>query len=326
MGSFYLISFASKVYPRMKLVFFVILLTSTTVTFGQKKKVCFSMDDLPLVTYGISDSSYQQSLTDKIITSLNRNNIPAIGFVNEIKLYDKNGTLIPWQIKLLEQWIDGGLELGNHTYSHPDYHTLSFEAFSREVLKGEVITKEILSRKGLSLTYFRHPFLHTGNSKEKSDSLNIFLSDHGYTIAPVTIDNEDYLFALAYKRAKDKEDITLMKKIGSDYLDYMESKLKYFERQADLLFGRQINQILLLHANLLNADYLDSLAKIFLRNSYEFVTMKEALEDSAYKTRITVYGKWGISWIDRWALSQGKKGDFFKGDPMTPDYIKKLSE
>jgi peptidoglycan/xylan/chitin deacetylase (PgdA/CDA1 family) len=218
------------------------------------------------------------------------------------------------------------LQLGNHTYSHPDYHALSFEAFSQDVLKGEVITREILNRKGLSLTYFRHPFLHTGNSKEKNDSLNIFLSDHGYTIAPVTIDNEDYLFALAYKRAKDKGDITLMKKIGSDYLDYMESKLKYFERQADLLFGRQINQILLLHANLLNADYLDSLAKMFLKKNYEFVTMKEALEDRAYETSITVYGKWGISWIDRWALSQGKKGDFFKGDPMTPDYIKKLVE
>jgi peptidoglycan/xylan/chitin deacetylase (PgdA/CDA1 family) len=310
----------------MKLVFFTILLTLSTITWGQKKKVCFSIDDLPLVTYGISDSAYQHSLTDKIIVSLKKNNIPAIGFVNEIKLYDKNNTLIPWQTNLLEQWVNGGLQLGNHTYSHPDYHALSFEAFSQDVLKGEVITREILNRKGLSLTYFRHPFLHTGNSKEKNDSLNSFLSDHGYTIAPVTIDNEDYLYALAYKRAKDKEDITLMKKIGSDYLDYMESKLKYFERQADLLFGRQINQILLLHANLLNANYLDSLAKIFLKNNYEFVTMKEALEDSVYETSIIVYGKWGISWIDRWALSQGKKGDFFKGDPMTPDYIKKLVE
>jgi hypothetical protein len=165
-----------------------------------------------------------------------------------------------------------------------------------------------------------------GNSKEKNDSLNIFLSDHGYTIAPVTIDNEDYLFALAYKRAKDNENFDLMKKIGSDYIDYMESKLKYFEKQVYLLFGREINQILLLHANLLNADYLDSLAKMFLKNNYEFVTMEEALKDNAYQTSITVYGKWGISWIDRWALSQGKKRGFFKGEPATPDYIKKLSE
>jgi len=117
-----------------------------------------------------------------------------------------------------------------------------------------------------------------------------------------------------------------MKKIGADYLVYMESKLKYFEKQVYQLFGREINQILLLHASLLNADYLDSLAKMFLKNNYKFVTMGEALQDKAYETSITVYGNWGISWIDRWALSQGKKGDFFKGEPATPEYIKKLSE
>ncbi len=294
--------------------------------FDQKKKVCFSIDDLPLVTYGISDSTYHKNLTDKIITSLNKNKIPAIGFVNEIKLYDKNNRVISWQRDLLYQWVHNGLELGNHTYSHKDYNTLSFDEFSHDVLKGELITREILNQKGLSLTYFRHPFLHLGNSKAKSDSLHIFLSDHGYTIAPVTIDNEDYLFALAYKKAKDKENFDLMKNIGSDYINYMENKLKYFEKQAYLLFDRDINQVLLLHANLLNADYLDELVKMFLKNNYEFVTIKEALEDNVYETSITVFGNWGISWIDRWALSLGKRADFFKDEPAIPDYIKILSD
>lgn len=310
----------------MKYIFFLILLTPTFATFGQKKKVCFTIDDLPLVTYGISDSAYHQNITDKILTSLNKNKIPAIGFVNEIKLYDKNGTVINWQKKLLSQWVHSGLELGNHTYSHPDYNTVSFKAFSDDVLTGELITREILNQKGLSLTYFRHPFLHVGNSKEKSDSLHSFLTEHGYITAPVTIDNEDYLFALAYKKAKDKENFDLMKKIGSDYVNYMESKLKYFEKQAFLLFERDINHILLLHANLLNADYLDALANMFLKNNYEFVMIKEALEDNVYDTSITVFGNWGISWIDRWALSRGKKGDFFKGEPATPEYIKILCD
>jgi hypothetical protein len=65
---------------------------------------------------------------------------------------------------------------------------------------------------------------------------------------------------------------------------------------------------------------------MFRKNNYVFVNMDKALEDSAYKTEINFFGKWGISWIDKWALSQGKKGDFFKDEPATPDYIKKLSE
>jgi hypothetical protein len=54
--------------------------------------------------------------------------------------------------------------------------------------------------------------------------------------------------------------------------------------------------------------------------------MDDALSDSAYQTPVTVFGKWGISWVDRWALSSGKKGEFFKDDPATPEYISKLAE
>jgi len=292
---------------------------------AQKKQVCFSIDDLPVVNYGISDTIVLKEIMSNLTASLTRNKIPAIGFVNEVKLYPDNA-FSSFHVRLLKQWIDHDLALGNHTYSHPDYNTLTLQEFSKDILKGETITKQLLRQKGKHLRYFRHPFLHTGNSKAKSDSLNVFLANHNYTVAPVTLDNEDYLFALAYKRAKDKSDVDLMNKIGTDYIVYMEQKLLYFEQQSFRLFSRSIRHILLMHANALNADYLDSLAEMFRKNNYEFITLERALEDEAYLTPVTRFGNWGISWIDRWALSQGMKGDFFKGDPATPDYIRKLSE
>lgn len=229
-------------------------------------------------------------------------------------------------MRLLKRWVDHGFELGNHTYSHPDYNSVSFTNFSTDVIKGETLSKQILKEKGKSMKYFRHPFLHTGNTKARADSLNDFLAHRGYSIAPVTIDNEDYLFALAYKRAGDRHDSSLMKQIGNDYISYMENKLRFYENQSQKLFSRNISQVLLVHASALNSDYMEPLISMFKRNKYTFVSMDEALKDEAYKTDITVFGPWGISWIDRWALSQGKKGDFFKGDPETPEYIKKLAE
>lgn len=310
---------------RSVLFFIVFSISAVTPSFGQRKQVCFTIDDLPTVAYGITDTVFLEQLTDRLIASLNKNKIPAIGFVNEIKLY-KNDDPMSFQIQLLNHWVDNGLELGNHTYSHPDINSVTMKEYTQDILRGELITRELLKRKGRRLTYFRHPFLHVGNSKEKSDSLTLFLMNRGYTVAPVTIDNEDYLFALAYHHANNKKNLNLMKQIKSDYINYMEQKLKYFEKQCHHLFGRNIKQILLLHASLLNADAMDSLAGMFQRNGYEFISMTEALEDEVYQTPITKYGNWGISWIDRWALSQGRKGDFFKGDPATPDYIKKLSE
>jgi peptidoglycan/xylan/chitin deacetylase (PgdA/CDA1 family) len=298
----------------------LIIITISSLQTSAQRQVCFTIDDMPLVTYGITDTAYQKSMMNKLIAALKQNNIPAMGFVNEVKLY-QNNQLIPFQVQLLKNWLAAGLNLGNHTYSHPDYNSLSSTEFFKEIIKGEEVTKKLLADRNKEITYFRHPFLHVGNTKAKSDSLTQFLTDHNYIAAPVTIDNADYLFAAAYKRAQDKHDTKLIKQIGSDYIAYMEQKVLYFERQSEALFGRQIKQILLLHANALNSDYLDVLAKMFLKNKYEFISLPSALQDEAYQTPITVYGKWGISWIDRWALSQGKKGDFFKGDPETPAYI-----
>jgi len=299
----------------------LILILITSTSFSQNKQICFTIDDMPLVTYGISDTVYQKLIMDKLIDGLTANKIPAMGFVNEIKLY-KNGTLNPFQVQLLKNWLNAELELGNHTFSHPDYNSLSATDFFKEIIKGEQVTKELMRKAGKEFKYFRHPFLHTGNSKVRADSLNHFLANHGYTVAPVTIDDEDYMFAAAYKKAQDRKDTKLMKQIGIDYIDYMERKVLYFERQSVALFGRQISQVLLIHASALNSDYIDALAKMFIRHGYNFISLSSALEDEAYNTPITAYGSWGISWIDRWALSQGKKGEFFKGDPEIPSYIR----
>ena len=305
----------------MKRLIIIILLLISTVASGQKAQICFSIDDMPVVSYGIKDSNYQKQIFNSIMNSLVKNEIPAIGFVNEGKMR-KEADGGRYQKELLKNWIKSGLELGNHTYSHPDYNTTSCKEYTSDILRGEKILKEILSESGKSIKYFRHPFLHVGETKAKADSLDLFLKEHGYKVAPVTIDNEDYLFALAYNKASVVKDTLLMSRIGRDYIDYMEKKLHFYERQSVALFGRKIPQILLIHSSLLNAVYLDSLASMYKRNGCEFVDMDTALRDEAYNSKVTSYGKWGISWIDRWAISLGKKGEFFDGDPVSPDYIK----
>jgi peptidoglycan/xylan/chitin deacetylase (PgdA/CDA1 family) len=309
----------------LKFYYLIIVLLFSSLVWAQQKQVCFSIDDLPVVSYGMNDTSFQKEITAKLIASFTRNHIPAIGFVIAKKLL--NDTLkSPFQISLVERWIDCGFDIGNHTYSHPDYNSVSLKDYTNDLLKGEVIIKELLNRKGRHLKYFRHPYLHLGNTKLKADSLSDFLAQQGSTIAPVTIDTDDYLFALAYKRACEKNDTVLYQRIGQDYLAYMEKKILFYEQQAQALFARNIPQILLVHASWLNAEFMDSLALIYRSHGYTFINMEKALEDTVYQTAITAFGKWGISWLDRWALSWGKQKDFFKDDPVPPEYVMKLTK
>lgn len=133
-------------------------------------------------------------------------------------------------------------------------------------------------------------------------------------------------FAAAYDKAIGMNDQALMEEIGASYIRYMEEMLLYYQQMSVELFGRDIRHILLLHANALNADFLDCLAEMYRKNHYSFIGLGRALEDPAYQTAITSYGEWGISWIDRWALSRGKKGDFFKDEPDVPKLIKEVLE
>lgn len=303
----------------------ITLLLICQLIIGQKKQVCFSFDDLPFVTYYIHDTTFTRNLFDKLASTLRNNRIPAIGFVNEMKLCDKE-KLVKSQVDLLFYWVNNGLDLGNHTFSHLDYNTIPFPIFTQDILKGGLVTGEILKGANRKLKYFRYPYLHAGNSKARSDSLINFLSDHGYIAAPVTFDNDDYLFAAAYEKCMKGVDSNLMSQIGHDYITYTERKLKYYQKQTQNLFGRDIRHILLLHPSFLNACYLDSLILLFRKNDYDFISLDEALKDKVYKAEITRFGNWGISWIDRWALSQGKKGDFFKDEPAVPNYIQKMSK
>jgi peptidoglycan/xylan/chitin deacetylase (PgdA/CDA1 family) len=82
--------------------------------------VAVTIDDLPANMFR-GDLSDWQEMTAMLLAGLVRHEVPAIGFVNEGKLYiDGAPDPDPAYVALLQAWLDAGLELGNHTFSHPD--------------------------------------------------------------------------------------------------------------------------------------------------------------------------------------------------------------
>ena len=175
------------------------------------------------------------------------------------------------------------------------------------------------------MRYFRHPYLHTGTSKEVRDRIDAFLKQHGYLVAPVTVDNSDYVFAAAYDRAVLKQDRTQERRIVEAYLKYMDAVFTYYEQQSTAIVGREIPQTLLLHANALNGRALDSLAFMLRGRGYRFIRLSEALEDPAYQTNDTYYGPSGVSWLHRWALTQSRDKSIFAGEPVVPAWIEEAA-
>jgi peptidoglycan/xylan/chitin deacetylase (PgdA/CDA1 family) len=270
-----------------------------------------------------TDLKNRQAITHKLLRQIKQANVPVIGFVNENKLYSGE-KLNEQQVDLLRMWLDAGLELGNHTFSHRSLNAIPLQEYEADFLCGETITKQLLADKGRKIRYFRHPYLQTGRTLEIKDAFNNFLAAHDYTIAPVSIDNGDYIFSRAYDNAFDKRDKAMMKKVGAAYVPYMESKLEYWERQSMKLFGREISQTLLIHANFINSDYLGDLIAMFRRRGYKIVDLDTALKDEAYRAPDKYVGPAGISWLHRWALEKGRQY-LEPNEPKVPDFVLKLS-
>ena len=101
-------------------------------------------------------------------------------------------------------------------------------------------------------------------------------------MAPVTIDNNDFVFADVYARARASGDRATMESVPQTYVPYMEGVTVHFENLSRQFLGYEVKQILLLHANELNADYVGDLITMLRNRGYRFITLDEALEDPAY--------------------------------------------
>lgn len=267
-------------------------------------EMAVTFDDLPFVEGGIDDWTTLRARADELLRQITVNHIPAVGFVNEAKLY-RQGQLDEQSVAILSDWLDAGLELGNHTYSHAALSRMPLEQFEQDVIRGEAVTSSLLAARGMKLRYFRHPYLQVGNDTATRAAFEKFLAGRGYTIAPVTVNHADWIFAAAYDRAEQQGNPDAMQRVVDAYIPYMEKVLVSAEQQSTELFGRQIRQVLLLHANSLNAAHFGELVDMIKRHGYKFITLADALHDPAYGSPNNYHGTIGVSWLDQWALTVG---------------------
>ena len=291
-----------------------------TAPQGPPKRVAITIDDLPVVSRNFQTAADHDRITRQLVGALGAHRVPAVGFVNEGKMY-RDGQVDSADVALLRQWTRAGLELGNHTYAHLDLHTAPIDYYLAGMVRGNTITRDVLAERGRRPRYFRHPFLHTGRSLGDRARVDSVLARLGLRVAPVTIDNSDYVFAAAYDDALGSRDSVLAATIGAEYVEYMDRVFAYYEGQAKAIVGRDIPHVLLIHASLLNADWFDRLATVIERRGYSFVSLEAALSDSAYRSADTYVGPAGITWLHRWALTRGMRGAVFAGEPEVPAWV-----
>jgi peptidoglycan/xylan/chitin deacetylase (PgdA/CDA1 family) len=313
-----------KELKRIALIALILTVGSVSSAQDASRIMAITVDDLPVAQPSWHSDEQMGRITSDLLATFKKHGVQAVGFVNEGKL-EHDGEIDPFRVGILKRWLDAGHELGNHGYSHLDLHRAPPDEWMADVVRGEKVTRGLVEANGGRLRYFRHPFLHTGMSVEIQAETGDFLASHGYTVSPVTIDNSEWIYGRGYAHAYNDGDGELKERIGRDYVRYMLEVVEFYETQSEIIVGRAIPHVLLVHAYALNADWLDELLVKLEERGYRWISLEKALEDPIYAHAVDGWtGRGGITWLHRWAITDGIDRSVFKGEPEPPEWISQL--
>jgi peptidoglycan-N-acetylglucosamine deacetylase len=307
-------------YIPMTLILGALLLTRVPECLSQT--VAITVDDLPYASgssapIGSNDGKTAEHINRRLLRSFSRHHIPVTGFVIG-QTAEQIG--IDRSRRIFGRWTRSGFDLGNHTYSHADFDSLSVSEFEYDFERNEISLGPFLHHQSQKSSYFRFPYNHTGDTKEKHDAFAKFLMAHDYRLAPCTIDNSDYEFNTTYIVALGRHDLQTAAKLRSSYIAYTAAEIDWYSRLDKHVFGHEVPHIMLLHDSQLNADTIDGVIALFERRGYHFVSLSEALQDPAYSTPETFISKFGPMWGYRWANELGVNVDG-RDEPNPPKWI-----
>jgi len=273
------------------------------------QEVALTFDDLP--AHGpLPPGMTRVHVAKSIIATLKAAKAPQVyGFINAVKLEQ-----VPEDRAVLEAWRAAGFMLGNHTYTHMSLPDNTVEAFEKDIAANEPILRELMGKEDWH--WFRYPFLWEGETLEKRNAVRAYLKEHGYRIAQVTLDFEDYAWNAPYARCVAKNDQKSIEWLKSSYLDTAQQYIELDRKLSQMLFGREVKHVFLLHLGGFQTVMLPHLLDLLKQKGFRFVTLPEAESDPAYGSNPNAALKYGGTLLEQMIEAQHLKYPAVAPKPM----------
>lgn len=158
-------------------------LEPTAAVSTVQSRISITIEDLPYVMPSQTSPEDGLRYVESINAALAEYGIVATGFAVGQQISVDT-------IPALQAFADGGHMIGNHSWSHPDYGTLTSAEFRDETIRTDQVLGEWIDGP----RYYRFPFLREGENEQAKTAATQVLSSLGYQNVPVTIDNDEWKF------------------------------------------------------------------------------------------------------------------------------------
>lgn len=209
------------------------------------KRIALTFDDGP-----------EPEQSQLILATLRKYGIPAAFF-----LIGEKARLHPELVQAVQE--SGVHSIGNHSWSHPNFHSIDVDAQRQQVLEGEAAIAKVLTQK-----LFRYPY---GNS---SCETNAFLKERGYHLVGWHIDSCDWAFD--HHGSVDVREATECGVLPQNRNNYVEHVLSTVRaHQGGIVLMHEI------HPNTLRE--LDGIIQALLAEGYTFTSLTDPAFDSSLR-------------------------------------------
>lgn len=176
--------------------------------------------------------------------------------------------------------VDAEHLLANHSFNHRHLSEMTLEEFEEELMK----TEEVLVGFNNFRRWFRFPYLDygdrkgSGGSDRKRCAAFLALRKAGYQHGYATINTFDwYVDGQLKKAAKEGKEIH-WERLKEAYLSLLDEWMEIYNERWSKILHNNFVHVLLLHANDLNALFLEEIVQLIDSKEWEIVSPDKAFD------------------------------------------------
>jgi peptidoglycan/xylan/chitin deacetylase (PgdA/CDA1 family) len=288
-----------------------------TGTLDRHPTVALTFDDLPAAG-SLPPGENRTNIATALAAELKANHLEGThGFVNAVKLEND-----PDAQHALQIWMDAGMNIGSHTWSHISLTDHTAEEFEQEIALNEPALARYAGTRDWH--WFRYPFLWEGDTLEKRRAVRAYLKDHGYRVAQVTLDFEDYAWNETYVRCSAKADEAAIAWLRQSYLDAAAQYIRLGREEEHIAFGHEIPNVLLLHATAFTTLMLPELLDLLRGEGFRLAALPKVERNPVYAEDPNAALQYGGTLPDQFMDARRLPYPLFKPKPF--DKLKSLCQ
>lgn len=261
-------------------------------------EIAITVDDLP-ENGNLPTNLNRIDLVKKMLLVFKKHHVSGVyGLINGNKVSENSEGL-----NVLSEWVKAGHYLGNHTFEHLDLAKVSTHDYIVDIQKNEPILARLMPKNNYH--YFRYPYLSEGNTQVKRDGIRQFLFQNNYQIASVTVDFFEYEWNDPYVRCLNKRDEKSIQWLRETYIEQANNALVISHELSQLVFKRDIKNVLLIHINAFTVEILDELLTAYEKQNVKFISLADALSDEVYQINPNVVRDRAYTFLNQVRLGKG---------------------